>query len=113
MEAVEEFKVETSGFRAEDAHTGGGVFKFTIKSGTNKFHGSAFGIMRNEIFDANDWNNNLRMADSIARDPANRAAYGEVRSLGKLQLHENEQHPGHPWGARFCRGRQDVVHDEP
>jgi len=29
MEAVEEFKVETSGFRAENARTGGGVFQFT------------------------------------------------------------------------------------
>ena len=28
-EAVEEFKVETSGFRAENARTGGGVFQFT------------------------------------------------------------------------------------
>lgn len=77
MEAVEEFKVETSGFRAEDARTGGGVFKFTLKSGSNKLHGSAFGFMKNEIFDANEWNSNFYRAYNTAIDPANKAVYEE------------------------------------
>ncbi len=59
MEAIQEFKVETSGVRAEDGRTGGGVFKFTLKSGTNDFHGSAFGFLHNEILNANTWQNNF------------------------------------------------------
>jgi len=67
MEAVEEFKVETSGVRAEDGRTGGGAYKFTLKSGTNTFHGSAFGFLHNEVLNANTWEGNFRGEDR-ARD---------------------------------------------
>jgi hypothetical protein len=43
MEAVEEVRVQTSGAEAENASSAGGVEMFAIKSGTNTFHGSAFG----------------------------------------------------------------------
>ncbi len=75
LEAVEEFKVETSGIRAEDGRTAGGVFKFNLKSGTNDLHGSVFGFHRNEAFNANTWNNNFLIAHNSALDPANRAKY--------------------------------------
>jgi hypothetical protein len=77
MEAVQEFKVETSGIRAEDGRTGGGVFKFTLKSGTNDFHGSAFGLLHNEMFNANTWDNNFWRSYKTAADPANKAQYDE------------------------------------
>ena len=58
MEAVQQFRVETSGISAESAGTGGGAFMYVLKSGTNQFHGSAFGFLHNEAFDANTWDNN-------------------------------------------------------
>jgi Carboxypeptidase regulatory-like domain len=58
MEAVQEVNVQTSGLTAENASTNGGVEMFTLKSGTNEFHGSAFGYGHNEILDANTWSNN-------------------------------------------------------
>jgi len=58
MEAVDEFKVQTSGIPAEYGRTGGGVFNFSLKSGTNAFHGSAYGGLRNEVLNANTWQNN-------------------------------------------------------
>ncbi|HSB17110.1 MAG TPA: TonB-dependent receptor [Bryobacteraceae bacterium] len=67
MEAIQEFKVETSGIRAEDGRTGGGVFKFTLKSGTNDFHGSAFGFLHNEVLNANTWQSNFQ-GDKRATD---------------------------------------------
>ncbi len=67
MEAVEEFKVQTSGMSAEYGHTSGGVFQFTLKSGTNDFHGSAFYYFRNKSLNANTWMNNWR----LAQDPGN------------------------------------------
>ena len=73
MEAIEEFKVETSGVRAEDGRTGGGVYKFTIKSGTNQIHGSGFGIFRSESLNANTWTNNFY---GRPRDPDNAKTYG-------------------------------------
>jgi hypothetical protein len=62
MEAVDEFKVQTSGIPAEYGRTAGGVFNFSLKSGTNQFHGSAFGSLRNETLNANTWQNNYLAA---------------------------------------------------
>ena len=58
MEAIEEFKVQTSGMSAEFARTAGGVFNFVLKSGTNQVHGSAMGQIHNEWADANTFANN-------------------------------------------------------
>ncbi len=59
MEAIEEFKVQTSGMSAEFGRTGGGVFNFVLKSGTNRLHGSALGLIHNEWMDANSFVNNF------------------------------------------------------
>ncbi len=57
MESVEEFKVLTSGIAAEYGRTGGGVFNFSLKSGTNSLRGSTYGYIRNEGLNANTWQN--------------------------------------------------------
>jgi len=57
MEAIGELNTQTSGLSAENSSTPGGVEMFTIKSGTNVFHGSAFGYGHNEFLDANSWYN--------------------------------------------------------
>ncbi len=51
-EAVEEFKVHTGSYSAEYGRTSNGVINFTSKSGTNDLHGSLFGFIRNEAFNA-------------------------------------------------------------
>ena len=61
-EAVEEMNTITGSPGAEFGRTGGGVLNFTLKSGTNKVHGSGFYYLRNEVLNANDWNNNLQLA---------------------------------------------------
>jgi hypothetical protein len=58
MEAVQELQAQTSGLDSASAITSGGVMAFNLKSGTNQFHGSAFGYGHNEILDANTWTNN-------------------------------------------------------
>jgi hypothetical protein len=60
MEAVQEFEVDTSGIRADAGRTGGGVFRYELKSGTNKYHGSAFGFLHNQVLNANSASNKLR-----------------------------------------------------
>ncbi len=77
MEAVQEFQVQTSGFSAENSRTGGGVFMFGLKSGTNTWHGSGFLFLHNEIFDANTWQNNDDRAYYSSIDPANAAFYDQ------------------------------------
>ena len=55
LDAIDEFKVQTSGFSAEFGRSGAAVLNATIKSGTNSFHGAAWEYFRNDKFDAADW----------------------------------------------------------
>lgn len=57
MEAVQELQATTTGLDPKSAITNGGVMAFNLKSGTNQFHGSAFGYGHNEFLDANTWDN--------------------------------------------------------
>ena len=59
VEALTEFTVEASGFKAETGHASGGTLSFVSKSGTNQFHGSAFEFLRNQDFDAKGFFNSV------------------------------------------------------
>jgi len=52
VEALTEFTVESSGFKAESGHASGGTISFVSKSGTNQIHGSAYEFLRNQDLDA-------------------------------------------------------------
>ena len=58
VDALEEFKLQTSTYSAEFGRSLGGVVNLQIKSGTNEYHGSVFEFLRNDKFDANNWFNN-------------------------------------------------------
>jgi len=55
VDAVQEFRVETSNFDAEFGRSGAAVLNATIKSGTNELHGSAWEFFRNDVLDAADF----------------------------------------------------------
>jgi hypothetical protein len=58
VDALDEFKLQTSTYSAEFGRSLGGVVNLQIKSGANKFSGSAFEFLRNDRFDANNFFNN-------------------------------------------------------
>ena len=58
IEILQEFKVTTSTPSAEFGRTTSGIESFVTKGGGNDIHGLAFAIVKNRIFDANNWFNN-------------------------------------------------------
>ena len=52
LDAMQEFKMEVSGYSAEYGKTAGAVLNMVLRSGTNQYHGSAFEYLRNDVFDA-------------------------------------------------------------
>jgi hypothetical protein len=52
LDAIAEFRVLQANYSAEFGQGGGSIIQIVSKSGTNKFHGSAFEFIRNSAFDA-------------------------------------------------------------
>jgi len=55
VDAMEEFRIQTSTFAPEFGRTPGAQIFISTRSGTNQFHGTAFDYVRNDFLDANDW----------------------------------------------------------
>ena len=68
LEAVQEMKVQYATYDAEMGRTGGGMFNTYLKSGTNTYHGSLFGYMRQTDWLANTFFNN-RNGNPITDQP--------------------------------------------
>jgi Carboxypeptidase regulatory-like domain/TonB dependent receptor/TonB-dependent Receptor Plug Domain len=59
VDALQEFRVQSSTYSAEYGRNPGGQFSFVTRSGTNEWHGTAFDYLRNDYFDANNWFNDF------------------------------------------------------
>ena len=57
VDALQEFRIQTSTFAPEFGRTPGGQISIVTRSGTNQFHGSLFDYLRNDVLDANNWFN--------------------------------------------------------
>jgi len=71
MEAIQEFEADTAGIGADAGRSGGGVFRYEMKSGANQIHGSLFGFLHSTDLDALSASNRL----AVITDPANAKAY--------------------------------------
>ena len=54
-DAVQEFKVETASFDAQQGHGAGATVNVALRSGTNNLHGSVYEFVRNDVLSANDF----------------------------------------------------------
>jgi hypothetical protein len=57
IDALQEFRVQSSTYSAQYGRSPGGQFSLLSRSGANILHGSAYDYLRNDFFDANDWFN--------------------------------------------------------
>lgn len=55
VDALQEFKVQTSNYSAEYGRSPGAQIQLTTRSGTNNYRGTLYEYFRNEKLDANDW----------------------------------------------------------
>jgi len=55
IDAIEEFKVQRSGYAAELGRAGGGQISVITRSGTKDFHGDVYEFVRNSAFAANNF----------------------------------------------------------
>jgi len=72
-EALEEVKVITANSPTDFGNANGAGVVLMLKSGTNQFHGSAYGYVQDYRFNANSWWNNYQ---GIAINPYSQAQYG-------------------------------------
>ena len=55
LDAMQEFKMQTTGFSAEYGRLAGGVMSMVLKTGGNRLHGSLSEFLRNDVLDARDF----------------------------------------------------------
>ena len=58
VDDVQEFKIQTNAFTSQYGWSSGNVINVVTKSGTNHFHGDAWGFYRNSAYDARYYFNN-------------------------------------------------------
>jgi hypothetical protein len=75
VDALQEFRVETSSYAAEFGRTAGAQVSLITRSGGKAFHGTAFYYLRNDALDANDWFANRA---GLAKAPLRQNDFGGV-----------------------------------
>jgi len=58
-DAIQEFNLITNNAPAEFGNFMGGIVSVTLKSGTNAFHGDVWEFFRNDVLNANQWENKI------------------------------------------------------
>ena len=82
-DGVQEVRVETQNTPASYQSGGGGVISLVSKSGTNNFHGDAFGVFRPDVLSANDYFlKNTQLLNGTKNSPPSFHRYQEGGAIG-------------------------------
>jgi hypothetical protein len=74
--AYREFTLSTSSYSAEFGNSSGGIVNFTLKSGSNQFHGEGYDLLQNEVLNANSLYNKANPSGATPRNRDNQNNYG-------------------------------------
>lgn len=66
VDSVQEFKIQTNSFDAQFGKTMGGIVSVSLKSGTNRLHGTGYEFARRNQWDANSFQNNAKGLPKVA-----------------------------------------------
>jgi hypothetical protein len=78
VDALQEFRIQTSTYAPEFGRTPGGQISVVTRSGTNDFHGTAFDYLRNDVFDANNWFNGYTNHPALRKAEERQNDFGGV-----------------------------------
>jgi len=84
-DALQEVRVISANAPASYGNANGGAVVSILKSGTNSFHGSAYGYLENYDLDANSWGNK-HQTPVISKNPYTQSIFGGT--LGGPLLHD-------------------------
>jgi hypothetical protein len=73
VDSIQEFRVSTNPYSAENGRSPGALISVTTKGGGNEFHGTVYDFLRNRVFDANNFFQNRAGA---AKPPHVQNQYG-------------------------------------
>jgi Carboxypeptidase regulatory-like domain len=79
VDAISEFSVITSNYDAEYGKTGGGVINAITRSGTDQFHGTAYGFLRSGALDARNYFDPPTGIPGFHRDQFGAAVGGPIK----------------------------------
>ena len=68
-DAIQEVNIITNNAPAEFGNFMGGIVSASLKSGTNAFHGDVWEFFRNDVLNANQWENKINPTAQIGRAP--------------------------------------------
>jgi Carboxypeptidase regulatory-like domain len=75
-DAIEEFNMITQNAPAEFGNFMGGIISASVKSGTNSLHGDVWEFFRNDVLNADNWQNKINPGSPIATPPVRWNMFG-------------------------------------
>jgi hypothetical protein len=111
IDAIEEFKVQTSSYSAEYGQNNGAIIQIALKSGTNRFRGTVYEFVRNDAFDASDYFLNFQLPPGAARSPKNRLRRNQFGIFTSGPVHVPKLYQGRDktfWSFNY-EGRRETL----
>ncbi|MGA8539006.1 MAG: TonB-dependent receptor, partial [Terriglobales bacterium] len=78
VDAVQEFRIQTSTFAPEYGRTPGAQISIVTRSGTNQLHGTLFEYFRNDVLDAGNWFNGYTNTPALPKPKERQNDFGGV-----------------------------------
>ena len=103
VDAIAEFKIQTSNYSPEFGRSGGAVINATTKSGSNQFHGSAWEFLRNDALDSAQYG----FGTNLPKAPYKQNQFGAT--IGGPIIKEKVFFFGDYEGTRIRSAQTDIV----